>query len=39
MKQKIDKIFFAVFLFNCFELGVANSLNSEEDTCHRESMC
>ena len=39
MEQKVDKKFFVAFLFNCFELGVANSLNSEEDTCHRESMC
>ena len=27
------------FLDNCYELGAANSHNSEKSTCHRISMC
>ena len=38
MEQKIQKFFF-VFQINAFELGVANSGNLEQDTCHRQSLC
>ena len=38
MEQKIQEKFF-VFQIIAFELGVADSLNLEYDTCHRESMC
>ena len=38
MEQKIHKNFF-VFQRIAFELGVANSRNIEQDTCHRQSMC
>ena len=36
-KKKIAKVF--VFQTIPFELGVANSRNLEQDTCHRQSMC
>ena len=38
MEQKIQKKFF-VFQIIAFELGVANSHNLEQDTCHRQSIC
>ena len=38
MEQKIGKKFF-VFQIIAFELGVANSRNIEQDTCHRQPMC
>ena len=38
MEQKIQKKFF-VFQILAFELGVANSPNVEQDTCHQQSMC
>ena len=38
MEQKIQKMFFVSQII-AFELGVANSLNLEQDTCHRHSMC
>ena len=37
MEQKIQKKFL-VFQIIAFELGVANSRNLEQDTCHRQSM-
>ena len=37
-EQKIEKQFF-VFQIIAFELGVANSHNVEQETCHQESMC
>ena len=37
MEQKIQKKFF-VFQTIAFELEVPNSLNIEQDTCHRQSM-
>ena len=37
MEQKIEKNFF-VFQILAFELGVANSRNIEQDTCHRNSL-
>ena len=38
MKEKIEKMVF-IFQIIAFELGVANSRNIEQDTCHRQSMC
>ena len=38
MEQKGEKKFF-VFQIIAFELGVANSLNLQQDTYHRQSMC
>ena len=38
MEQKIQKKFF-LFQIVAFELGVANSRNIEQDTCHRQPMC
>ena len=38
MQQKIQKKFF-VFQIIAFELGVANSRNIGQDTCHRWSIC
>ena len=38
LEQKIHK---KVFLFQvlAFELGVANSPNIQQDTCHQQTMC
>ena len=38
MQQKIEKKFF-VFQILASELGVANSHNIEQDTCHGHPMC
>ena len=38
MEQKIEKKFFVLMII-AFELGTANSLNPEEDTCNRQSVC
>ena len=38
MEQKIEQKCL-VFEIIAFELGVANSHNIEQDTCHRKSMC
>ena len=38
IEEKIEIKFF-VFQILAFEVGVANSRNIEEDTCHRHSMC
>ena len=38
MEQKIQKKSF-VFQIIAFELGVINSRNIEQDTCHRQPMC
>ena len=38
MEQKIEKKIL-VFQIIAFELGVADSHNLQEDTCHRMSMC
>ena len=38
MEQKIEKKF-SVFQIFAFELGVANSRNFEQDTCHQQPMC
>ena len=38
MQQAIHKIFFLFQIF-AFEMGVADSHNFEQDTCHRQSMC
>ena len=38
MEQKMQKKFI-VFQIIAFELGVADSHNLEQDTCHREAMC
>ena len=36
-KQPRENAF--VYEINAFELGPANSHNSEEGNCHRQSMC
>ena len=38
MEEKIEKMF-SIFQIITFELGVANSRNIEQDTCHRHSVC
>ena len=38
MEQKIEKKFF-VFQVIAFQLGVANSRNIEQDTCHQQPIC
>ena len=38
MEQRIENKFI-VFHTIAFELGVANSHNLEQDTCHQGSMC
>ena len=38
MEQKAETMFF-VFQILAFELGVANSRNIEQDTCHRQPKC
>ena len=38
MEEKLQKKGF-VFHIMAFELGVSNSQNFEQDTCHRMSMC
>ena len=38
MEQKIQKNCF-ISQIMAFELGVANSLNPEQDTCHWQSPC
>ena len=38
MEQKMQKKFI-VFQIIAFELGVADSHNLEQDTCHRMLMC
>ena len=38
MEEEVDKKFF-VFRIIAFELGVANSHNLQQDTCHPETMC
>ena len=38
MEQKIDKKFFIFQIFSS-ELGVLNSKNIEQSTCHQQSMC
>ena len=38
MEEKIKTKFFICQIIE-FELGVANSRNIEQDTCHRQSMC
>ena len=38
MEQKIGRKIFVLNII-AFELGGTNSLNPEEDTCHRQSMC
>ena len=37
MEQKIEKNYFVCQII-AFELGVANSHNTEQDTCRRQSM-
>ena len=37
MEKKMEKKFFVFQIIAC-ELGVANSQNLEQDTCHRMSM-
>ena len=38
MEQKIEEKFF-VFQIIAIELGIANSCNIEQDTCHRQPVC
>ena len=38
MEQNMEKMFF-VFKIFAFEQGTAYSHNSEQDTCHGQSMC
>ena len=38
MEQKVEEKFL-VFQIIAFELGVADSRNIEQDTCHRQPMC
>ena len=38
MEEKIERKFF-VFQIVPFELETANSCNTWQDTCHRQSMC
>ena len=38
MEEKTEKTFF-VFKITGFEYGTANSLNPEQDTCYRQTMC
>ena len=38
MGQKVEKKF-SVFKITAFELEAANSHNTEQDFCHRQSMC
>ena len=38
MERKIEKNFF-LFQIIVFQLGVGNSRNIEQDTCHRHSVC
>ena len=37
MEQKNQKMFFAFSIY-VFELGAANSQNSDKDTCYRQSV-
>ena len=38
MEQKIQEKFF-LFYITAFELGLANSCNIEQDSCHRQPVC